>query len=393
MSDLVVRVYNVRFGDAIFITIPDTQNGQSVERTILIDFGNALGTEGGRNDVMGPVIDDISTRLGGRPLDLFVMTHEHLDHAQGFLFASTLGKHIAVKQAWLTASADPTYKVRFPNAEKEKIAALRLYRQVRANLAALAVQPPLVAGLLAANDPQRTKDCVDFLRTQLTTAADVHFVDRTTDLSQLWQSSTATITLWAPEADTSDYYGRFKPHASGLRLDDFDDLGGPLDEAAEAEAEAQVPPRGVDAGAFYNLLDVRHEDASSLLAIDKAANNTSIVMLLEWHGWKLLFPGDAERRSWREMDKQGLVEPVHFLKVSHHGSSNGLPPDAILDKLLPLPAPAGRKRSAAVSTFENTYPGLPDGPTLQAVAARAELHSTLDDPNQLSVAITFPEMP
>ena len=70
MSPLVVRVYDVRFGDAVFVSIPDVENGQPVERTILFDFGNALGTEGGANTALTPVAQDILARLGGVPLDL-----------------------------------------------------------------------------------------------------------------------------------------------------------------------------------------------------------------------------------------------------------------------------------------------------------------------------------
>ena len=29
MSDLIVRVYDVRFGDAVLVTIPDTENGHA----------------------------------------------------------------------------------------------------------------------------------------------------------------------------------------------------------------------------------------------------------------------------------------------------------------------------------------------------------------------------
>jgi hypothetical protein len=115
-----------------------------------------------------------------------------------------------------------------------------------------------------------------------------------------------------------------------------------------------------------------------MLAIDKAANNTSIVFMLEWRGWKLLFPGDAEQESWRMMDEQNVLEPVHLLKIAHHGSWNGTPQGAILDKILPPVAPDARKRYAVVSTCLDTYSGVPDSPTLTTLGGRAELHSTLD---------------
>ena len=143
MTDLIVRVYNVRFGDAILVTIPDTAGGHAVKRNILIDFGNALGTAGGQDDVLGPIMDDIVARLGGDPLDLYVMTHEHLDHVQGLFYAhETLNKSIQVKQAWLTGSANPDYYKTHPEARKQKIAALAAYQVTSARLQATAERSP-----------------------------------------------------------------------------------------------------------------------------------------------------------------------------------------------------------------------------------------------------------
>jgi len=50
MADLVVRVYDVRFGDAVLVTIPERVNGKRVKRNILFDFGNALSTAGGNDE-------------------------------------------------------------------------------------------------------------------------------------------------------------------------------------------------------------------------------------------------------------------------------------------------------------------------------------------------------
>ena len=327
MSDLIVRVYDVRFGDAVLVTIPDRSGGHKVNRNILFDFGNALGTEGGQDDVLEPVMDDIIAKLKGKPLDLYVMTHEHLDHVQGLFHASEVfGKSIKAKQAWLTGSAHPDYYKTHKRAKKHKIAALAAYDQAATRLAAVPGHSAFADVLLANNDTKTTKKCVDFLREKLTDPGHVRYVDRKTDLQPLQPAKSATISLWAPEEDTADYYGRFKPMAAGLRIGetfDFDDLDG----LKVAEEDLPRPPEGVDAGAFYNLLDVRHGTSTALLSIDQASNNTSIVMHIEWNGWKLLFTGDAEKRSWRTMDRLKLVKPVHFLKVSHHGSHTGLPPE------------------------------------------------------------------
>ena len=390
MTDLVIRVYDVRFGDAVLVTIPDKEAGKSFERNILFDFGNALGTEGGKDDVLGTVIDDIIARLKGKPLDLYVMTHEHLDHVQGMLHASEiLKKTIRAKQVWLTGSADPDYYKTHKQAKKQKIAALAAYQRTAARLAATGSLSAFASVLLANNDARTTSKCIDYLRDKLTEPGNVRYVHREMDLKAIQPASTATLTLWAPEEDTADYYGRFKPMAAALGIGDtfdFDDLDGlEVDEENEAR-----PPAGVDAGAFYNLIEARHGMATSLLAIDQASNNTSVVTLLEWKGWKLLFTGDAEKRSWKQMDKLGLVEPVHFLKVSHHGSHTGMPPEDMVEKLLPLPKAGAVRPQAAVSTFPFTYNDVPNKDTTDELARRVTLTSTRDvKPGKLFIEYKF----
>ena len=121
-------------------------------------------------------------------------------------------------------------------------------------------------------------------------------------------------------------------------------------------------------------------------------NNLSVVLLLEWHGRRLLFPGDAEwsgsyggevkkgrsNGSWNVMwqeRKADLSLPLDFLKIGHHGSENATPwtpPDEktgqehpisqILDALLPRPAPGAHPTARAVASTMRTsrWPSIPD---------------------------------
>lgn len=124
------------------------------------------------------------------------------------------------------------------------------------------------------------------------------------------------------------------------------------------------------------------DDLSNLLAIDKAKNNTSLVILLEGRGWKLLFPADAEQGRWWMTDHHNQLEEVHFLKVSHHGSHTGMPRVEMLEKVLPREgkvASDGRSRYAVVSTAPNTYSSVPDEDTLDELRQRCTLFSTKED--------------
>ena len=94
MSDLVVRAYNVGFGDAILVSVPEATGGDNEEtRHLLIDVGNLLAGEGNQDEVFTGVVADIAERTGG-VVDLYVMTHEHLDHVQGLLAAKRAGDGI-----------------------------------------------------------------------------------------------------------------------------------------------------------------------------------------------------------------------------------------------------------------------------------------------------------
>jgi beta-lactamase superfamily II metal-dependent hydrolase len=127
-----------------------------------------------------------------------------------------------------------------------------------------------------------------------------------------------------------------------------------------------------------------------MLAIDKATNNTSIVFSLNWRGWKLLFTGDAEVRSWRTMDREGVLEPVHFLKVSHHGSHNGTPDGPIIEKVLPKVSPDGWERFAVISSYPGAYSGIPHQATNEELEKRCDALLTTTDSDELYLDVEFP---
>lgn len=374
MDKLRVRVYNVRFGDAVLISVPDRAGNDHIQmRHILIDVGNVLNDAGGQDTVFQPVIEDILRELAGRPLDVYVMTHEHLDHVQGLLYAEeklfpgeSLKQMLQARHAWLTASANPNYYDTHPKARQHLEEARGIYKSIEQFLAAAPQEEtPWMRALMLNNNPRATADCVDYLRSL---AEHTWYVHRGVDLHGKHPFQEAQFEIWGPEEDTSDYYGRFHPVALGVT---------PGRRArAKPTLTTPIPPPGVDAGAFYNLVDMRRSGyADNLLGIDQAANNTSLVFCLTWRGWKLLFPGDAELRSWKTMNKYDQLKPVHFLKVSHHGSHNGTPPDKLLNNILPVASQASAY--AVVSGYLGTYHNVPDDATLNELKGHCALHSVI----------------
>ncbi len=397
MTDtLTVRFYNVRFGDAILITVPDRnpKTKKVTRRRILIDFGNAptvASPEGGDDSVFKPVVDDLIEELAGDPIDLYVMTHEHLDHVQGLPHADKkthpngeLAEKLPIDYAWLTGSAHPKYYDTHEDAKKKKLALLEMYEKIERHLKlAGAERIAPFARFLAINNPASTKQCVEFLRkiARKKTSYVHRSVGKPANGTPLFKVKgthpfkEAKFEIWAPEEDTSDYYGKFQPLS----------LGEPAAGAGVVSQRmtAPLPPSGVD-GAFYNLVNTRLRGiGDNMLAIDQAENNTSVVFLLEWRGWRLLFSGDAEIRSWKTMAREGVLKTVHFLKVSHHGSHNGTPEDDLFEAILPKKAPDKRKRTACISTWIDTYPGIPHAPTDKRLKSRCAFFTTLDDPEKL----------
>lgn len=371
---LRIRVYNVLFGDAVLVSAPDRDDqGAPRMRHILFDVGNVLAGAGGSNEVYGSIFEDILRELGGAPLDLYVMTHEHLDHVEGPLFAHNKGWPVRAANIWMTASAEgDAYYERHPDARRQKKRFDDAFEAIRPLAAADASER--FRTMLMNNDPMGvagrtgTQACVAHIRDQMKAEGGaVHFVDREFDVETANPFQDVSFRLLAPERDTSTYYGRPRPFTIA------DALPTDLTQAAEVTR----PPPGVDAGAYYDLIRSRQRAyPETLLAIDKAANNTSIVLEMSWRGRRLLFAGDAEIASWRKMAELDLLRPVDFLKIGHHGSHNGTPLDR-LDLLFPADGDPN-ERHVAVSTCCGAYGGVPHDLTLNALGARARLYDTRD---------------
>jgi len=386
-KELKIRIYNVLFGDAILLTIPEVDDaGDDITVTMLIDVGNALMGAAGRDEVFKPVLEDIAVQLGGKPIDLYLMTHEHMDHVQGLLHgAQKLGIEFMARHVWMTASSEgETYYTRFPKAKRKRLAALAAYASVAAFLKQSAASVPLgIQALLAINDPRATKDCVDYISKRRLDDAKPLYLHRLTDVASGHPFNQTKIRVLAPEEDTSIYYGALPPRTLGTFLDGAAPLS--------LDARTITPPAGVSAGHFFDLVEFRSSGmTANLRTIDKASNNSSVAFELEWNGWRLLFPGDAEEKSWEMMDRVGALRPVHFLKISHHGSHNGSPPRQI-DKIFPEQPADQRLRFAVVSTREGAYSGVPHADTLALIESLAHLDDTRDLSNGEWFELTFPE--
>lgn len=371
-----VRSYNVGFGDCFLVTIPD---GAQL-RHLLIDFGNAPG-KAGSNESFPDIAANILEETGGH-LDVVVMTHEHLDHMEGFYSQRKVFDTITVDQVWMGLPSHPTYYEDFPDAEpqrKLRAAAVSFARTLDARQArGLQVAPSFEAMLL---NNLSNQDRIDYVRNLA--AAPVKYLHRGSTVRGKPASAKVKFRFLAPEKDVSVYYSggaqRMSMMAASLSA-----AGGDQDRWSFPNAKriAGDRPLQLSPGDWGRLRDsIRMGAVDAIRSIDKAANNTSLVFVVEAAGKRLLFPGDAELESWEMMKEKARrhLKPVDFLKVAHHGSHNGTPLE-LLDEVLPV----SRKDRATimVSTRSKVYGTrnpVPDDDLLEELGKRCRRLVSTDD--------------
>jgi hypothetical protein len=368
-EDLVVRVYRVGFGDCIFLQIPD----DGAVFSILIDCGTSAAAKTVLKPVVVHMVENLPKDGDGKPhLDLMVVTHPHSDHIKGFDPAWLSG--VTIDRIWMSAFMDLDH----PLAQKALAFEQSAFLAAKSLLARSGLHfTPDVHVLLERSLSLCNSSVLSALREELPAtyprlyiARDVaeHLSPDELSTHQLsiengitsykgFKDEEISLHILAPEWDIDGtYLGKFSAEDSPFTdplifgtsgYEEEIDVEGLL--SAElidltAETAANPEPENISARDFrilrnrflYSAIAFSHED-------DALKNDVSVVFLLEWHGKRLLFTGDAEWRgngveagrrnsSWdvmmgRPEVKDLLLQPLDFFKVAHHGSFNGSPFD------------------------------------------------------------------
>jgi beta-lactamase superfamily II metal-dependent hydrolase len=376
---LLVRLYNVGCGDCIFVRVPDRDRPYH----FLIDCGNCFKDS---QQPLETAVDDVRrmvTEAPGLPedrvghLDLVVATHKHWDHLKGFGSEEEALKKLKIDRMWLSVAMDDGH----PQA-----AALRhLQGYARDTLQRLEDRGlNLTSGLQALlMNAVGTEECVEVLTRRLAEAMGIDplYVYRGIE-SELGAAEAGTqllsfkdpsisLRVLAPEKDIDGAYmgqarallRRLYQHSRHI-------------PRSVPEEQREEWPSNISRSDFRQLRTrMLHACLLAARAENYATNNTSVVLLLEWRGRRLLFTGDAEwtpaveagtkEGSWEVMwDNESVradleVKSLDFLKVAHHGSRNATPwhlddpnhpINEILDTILPRPAPGATPTAQAVVT-------------------------------------------
>jgi beta-lactamase superfamily II metal-dependent hydrolase len=352
VDELFVRIYKIGCGDCIFVRIPDKRRPYH----LLIDCGNYCGESA---EDLKPALEDVVSLLNENivpvdhrgHLDLLVATHQHWDHIKGFESSLETFKTIKVDRLWLSVGMKPdhpeAHQFRAFQAQVEKI--VNRFVSDRG----LSLNPGLLSVLeMISFKEEATKALTTDIPTYHGIQPSYVYREFEKDLPKKdaekvaldFKDPKTKLFVLAPEKEIDKSY---LSHGFGLLQD--------LDEG-EKGAYALIPKdQQIDLPANISLREFRQLKTelqyTSLLAAAQSGhvvNNTSVVLLLEWKGTRLIFPGDAEHESWKLMWKNAqlkLAKPVDFLKVSHHGSCTGTPYDlkdskctmnSILESILPV---------------------------------------------------------
>jgi hypothetical protein len=253
--------------------------------------------------------------------------------------------------------------------------------------------------------------------------------DTPRDDLKMFADSSTSFSVLAPMDDIDGFYlGKQTPRAlselQAMRADRA--ASGREERGAAAEALAAVPTNVSTEDFDLLRRSLTDQALAFVLKEGELVNNTSVVLLLEWRGRRLLFTGDAEAKTafqgafqedkgngswnvmWHRFKDGALSRRVDFLKVGHHGSFNATPwtsktsaggahpINEILDRLLPALTDGAERvdRYAVVSTERSGYPTIPDPALMMDLAKRiTEVRKYQERPSDHSVPAGEPQPP
>jgi len=345
-SSLTLRVYKVGFGDCILLSFRYAAG----DRHVLIDFGSS-GAEESMSALLVRVAEDIREQCGGK-LHAVVATHRHKDHISGFatrknrrgpgdVIASL--KPDAVIQPWTEdpdAQPDATRPTAVSQAGKAFVASLHNMHAV-AEAVLLEIRrrrssfgPTLLRQLAFLGEENiANRSAVENLQSMGQNRFYVHF-DSPSGLEEVLPGVRVKV-LGPPTLEQSSTIREQRArdeeefwHLQALARESIGGGADPLFPGASTYTGAALPPhtrwfvRRMEAIRGDQMLEI-------VRTLDRAMNNTSVILLFQAGRKKLLFSGDAQIENWSyalsKASVRNLLRGVDLYKVGHHGSLNATP--------------------------------------------------------------------
>ena len=398
-AQVKVRMYHVGFGDCFLMTIVGT-NG--AEHRVLIDCGTHSGTDRSKKnhppefwEIVQKLVQDIGPQ---KHIDVIVITHRHRDHVHGFS-QSEYWAGITVGEIWMPWTEDP----QDPQAKGVKgaqdSAALHSFHALRALRGAAPGSASTSAEALALNSltNERALATLAGFKAKKTRylpgAAPLPQRLGALEMSGVLPSDVtvhvlgpsreeAVIRKMLPPANANKTYVKLQPVNATVDLADGETLDLGKVPSPFEDLWVQVAPPLLDEDdtkLIAAVTSIAQSDPEALaFNVDSAVNGTSLVLMFDVGGLRLLFTGDAQWGTWEMMlndpeTKAILAQGSHLLKVGHHGSHNATPREFVETYL-----PKSQTQVAMVSVSPNVYAtegwkDIPRVPLLQALHDHVDL--------------------
>lgn len=383
------RAYNVGFGDCLLLsfTYASAIDGRA-ERHVLIDFGTNKAAKG------GPSLKDVAALIEAEThgkLDVVVLTHRHRDHLAGFdpaVGGKTIArlKPDAIVRPWTevpdgvpaaSPEAPPPTRSGVPHlaatrtpGQRKLLGVLAAGHRFASELTSipsagrLSVAESALMGM--ATMQLGNSRAIEYLD-ELAAASSAHYLKFGDPLVLGMLPGVSISVLGPPDPDTWPAILHQAAQSTEYWL-----RAGSADPAALAAAAAGEPITmdgdamsllwpGPGRWLIDRLDDHLVRSAERLVhQLDGVLNNTSLILLVEAAGHRILLPGDAEIENWgyaltaapNHQAIRDRLRGVDLYKVGHHGSRNATPKQALYPLLAQVP-PA--QRFALMSTLVGFY--------------------------------------
>lgn len=406
-TSVEIRSYQVGFGDCFLVSFVYGDD----KRHVLIDFGTTGLPRKLKPSVHMPAIArDIETVCAGQ-LTAVVATHRHRDHISGFGTDTMTGKSgdiirnlkpRLVLQPWTEdpdAERDATHPTRDSNrSRKSFVASLAAMHDFAERLVEFTRRPP------AWMSAQLQRE-LSFLGQD-----NIKNLSAVQNLIAMGEAKGAR-AVWAHHGSSAGF-GRLLP---GVKVSVF----GPPELR---QTESIRKQRSKDPDEFWHLVSLEPSRAMAgrvngrrrsagrspsvpiegrwftgrldrmqgeqlleiVRTLDQQMNNTSLILLFEVFGKKLLFPGDAQIENWsyalqdapNAAKTRALLRDVDFYKVGHHGSLNATPKKLLWENF-------SKRTGKKLQTMLSTMPGKHGSAARKTEVPRRTLLNVLREESRL----------
>ncbi|MER9924442.1 hypothetical protein NKJ84_16050 [Mesorhizobium sp. M0048] len=386
-------MYEVGFGDCFLLGFHDDAGSKYV----LIDCGTITEKKAQLDNIVSDII-----KTSGERLALVIATHRHKDHVWGF--DDPRWANVEVGEVWMPWTEDPQDPRATQIRERHSALALAL-AGAPSNQNPLEITP---ARETIAQARARTLQAIALnALTNEKAMATLHSgfagaprrsflpnVDTTCEARTVTGLAGVTFHVLGPTRDAKALASMDPPEGAGYlkwptRIPKRR-VGPPFSQRYQISEPDYVPLGARQTFRFEDRAAIKKSlvEPSGVLAaaaLDRAINNTSLVIVVEADGYFMLFPGDAQWGSWQaimaDQKSCAVLEKVDLLKVGHHGSHNATPRGLVEEIIL-------KPLTALFSTKPvKQWPDIPRAKLLAALKVRhAKIARTDDAQNVVGAA-------